>query len=245
MELIDREDHQKLYMQLYEILKRKIEQNEWTVGTQIPTEKELCGKYNVSRATVRTALLELVRHGYLKRQQGKGTFVFRKVISEGLVMLTNLNELLLEDESDLSMRVLAKTVIMPADDICILLHVQEDKHIIYIKRLWSFETDPVVFQEAFIPYHICPLLIEKDIEHDSLFQCLEKKYGIKITEIKNYFEAVRLKKEEVELLNIPDGSTALVLSQHFFSGDTKVMFTRTVNASSTIKLFMDLERKAA
>jgi len=245
MELIDREDHQKLYMQLYDILKRKIEQNEWAVGTQIPTEKELCRKYNVSRATVRTALLELVRHGYLKRQQGKGTFVFRKIISEGLIMLTSLSELMLEDESDLSLRVLAKTIITPAEDIRDLFHIQEEKNIIYIKRLWSLETEPVVFQEAFIPYHMCPLLIEENIEHDSLFQLLEKKYGIKITEIKNYFDAVRLKQEESEPLNISEGSIALVLSQHFFSGDTKVMFTRTVNASSGIRLFMDLERKAA
>jgi len=36
MELIDREDHQKLYFQLYEILKKKIESNEWLVGSQIP-----------------------------------------------------------------------------------------------------------------------------------------------------------------------------------------------------------------
>ncbi|NWF98245.1 MAG: GntR family transcriptional regulator, partial [Nitrospirae bacterium] len=42
MELIDREDHQKLYLQLYEILKKKIESGEWQVGTQIPTEEDLC-----------------------------------------------------------------------------------------------------------------------------------------------------------------------------------------------------------
>ena len=68
MELIDREDHQKLYLQLFAILKKKIESSEWSVGSQIPTEEELCKLFNVSRATVRTAVLELVRQGYLKRQ---------------------------------------------------------------------------------------------------------------------------------------------------------------------------------
>src|SRR4030043_1545111 len=97
MELIDRDDHQKLYLQLYEILKRKIEGGEWPLGSQIPTEEELCSMFNVSRATVRTAILELVRQGYLKRQQGKGTFVFKNVISEGLTMLTNFRELLFEE----------------------------------------------------------------------------------------------------------------------------------------------------
>jgi len=71
MELIDREDHQKLYLQLYEILKKKIESSEWPVGSQIPTEEDLCKIFNVSRATVRNAVMELVRQGYLKRQQAK------------------------------------------------------------------------------------------------------------------------------------------------------------------------------
>ena len=77
-ELIDRENHQKLYIQLYEIIKKKIENNEWVVGSQIPTEQELCKMFNVSRATVRTAVLELARHGFLNRQQGKGTFICKR-----------------------------------------------------------------------------------------------------------------------------------------------------------------------
>ena len=97
MELIDRQDHQKLYLQLYEILRKKIESNEWPVGSQIPTEDELCKTFNVSRATVRTALLEFVRQGYLVRRQGKGTFVSRNVMSEGLSMGANFKELPFEE----------------------------------------------------------------------------------------------------------------------------------------------------
>ena len=71
MELIDRENHQKLYLQLQTIIKKKIESGEGPIGSQIPTEEDLCNMFNVSRATVRTAVLELVRQGYLKRQQGR------------------------------------------------------------------------------------------------------------------------------------------------------------------------------
>ena len=56
MELINREDHQKLYLQLYEILKKKIESGEWALNSQIPTEEDLCSMFSVSRATVRTAV---------------------------------------------------------------------------------------------------------------------------------------------------------------------------------------------
>ncbi len=72
---VDRGSKEKLYVQIYSILIEKIESGEWPPGTQIPTEDELCRIYDVSKVTVREAIQELVREGYLKRQQGKGTFV--------------------------------------------------------------------------------------------------------------------------------------------------------------------------
>jgi GntR family transcriptional regulator len=70
---VDRESSEKLYVQLYSILKSKIENREWAVGSQIPTEDELCRTFTVSKATVRMAITELARNGYIRKQQGKGT----------------------------------------------------------------------------------------------------------------------------------------------------------------------------
>lgn len=245
MELIDRENHQKLYIQLYEIIKKKIENNEWAVGSQIPTEQELCKMFNVSRATVRTAILELTRLGFLKRQQGKGTFICKKSVSEGLTMLTSFRELMFEEGLTFSTNVLARTVIMPVDDLGIKLDIPPDKHIIYIKRLRLVDSEPVLLQETYIPYHLCPLLLEEDIEHTSLFESLEKKYGIKITKVKNYVEIAHLKTDDARLLGLPEGSAALLLTQHFYSGETQIMYTCSVKGSDRFKFLMDLERKSA
>jgi GntR family transcriptional regulator len=244
MELIDREDHQKLYFQLYEILKKKIESNEWLVGSQIPTEDELCKMFSVSRATVRTAVLELVRQGYLKRQQGKGTFIHRNYISAGLTMLTNFRELLFEEGLNFTTNVLARTVMMPTDDLDVKLDIPKDKHIIYIKRLRSIDNEPVLLQETYIPYHICPLLLEEDIEHQSLFELYEKKYVIKITRVKNYIEIAPLHPDERQLVGLPEGSQAILLNQYFYSGDSLVMYTRSIKRTDRFKFLMELERKA-
>lgn len=243
MELIDREDHQKLYLQLYEILRKKIESGEYQVGTQIPTEDDLCRMFGVSRATVRTAILELVRQGYLKRQQGKGTFIYRNSISEGLNMQTSLTELLLEEGLDIASRVLVRTVMMPVDDLEQKLDITPDKHIIYIKRLWTVQDEPVLLQENYIPHHICPLLLEDDIENHSLFETFDKKYGIKITRAKNYMDSVRLSSDEARILGLPEDSPAIVLLQHFYSGDTMIMYARTVKRPDRFRLSIDLERK--
>jgi DNA-binding GntR family transcriptional regulator len=243
MELIDREDHQKLYLQLYEILKKKIETNEWHVGSQIPTEDELCKMFSVSRATVRTAVLELVRQGYLKRQQGKGTFIHRNIISEGLNMQTSLKELLLEEGIEVMPKVLARTVMMPVDDLEQQLDITPDKHIIYIKRLWSVQDEPVLLQENYIPYHICPLLLEDDIEHNSLFELLEKKYRIKITRVKNLIDITRLTADDERVLKLPEGSMALLMTQKFYSGDTLIMYAREVKKPNRFQFLVELERK--
>jgi len=245
MELIDREDHQKLYLQLYEILKKKIESSEWPVGAQIPTEEELCKMFNVSRATVRTAVLELVRQGYLKRQQGKGTFIHKNIVSEGLTMLTNFRELLFEEGLNFSTTILARTVMMPVDDLDVKLDIPKDKHIIYIKRLRAIGNEPLLLQETYIPYHICPLLLEEDIEHYPLFDFFEKKYGVKITKVKNHIEVTYLNADEARLIGLPEASAAILLNQYFYSGETVIMYTRSIKRTDRFKFLMELQRKAS
>jgi len=244
MEHINRDDHQKLYMQLYEIIRKKIESGEWSIGSQIPTEDEICKTFNVSRATVRTAILELVRQGYLKRQQGKGTFIFRNVISEGLSMLTSFRESLFEEGLHFSTSVLARTVMMPVDDLDSKLDIPQDKHIIYIKRTRLIDGEPILLQESYVPYHICPLLLEDDIEHTSLLDLFEKKYGIRITKIKNGIDIAYLNSEESRVLGLPDNSAALLLTQYFYSGDTVFMYTRSVKRPDRFQISIELERKA-
>lgn len=244
MELIDREDHQKLYLQLYEILKKKIESGEWQVGTQIPTEEDLCNMFSVSRATVRTAVLELVRHGYLKRQQGKGTFIYRNTISDGISMLTNFRESMLEETTSITTNVLARTVMMPIDELDIKLNIPPDKHVIYIKRLQLKDNEPLIIQESFIPYHICPLLLEDDIARNSLIDIIEKKYGIRITKVRNLIDIGYLNTDEARIFGLPEGTASLVTMQFYYSGDTTFIYTRSVKKPGRFNLLIEFERKA-
>lgn len=244
MELIDREDHQKLYLQLYGILKKKIETKEWPVGSQIPTEDELCKMFNVSRATVRTAILELVRQGYLKRQQGKGTFVYKSSVSEGPIMLTNFKEVMLQEGLNLSLNILARTVMKPENDLDKKLNITPDKHIIYIKKLWTVDNEPVLLKEIYIPYNICPLLLEENLENKSLHDLFEKKYGIKITNVKTYIEISYANANNSNLLKIPQGSATLLITQYCYSGETLLMYVSSLKKPDKFHFFIEFERKS-
>jgi len=240
---IDRDKPQKLYMQVFEILRRKIESGEWAVGSQIPIEDDLCKIYEVSKATVRLAVLDLARQGYLTRQQGKGTFVCKRVIPEGLTMSTSFKELMLEAGVAFSTLVLAQTIVMPTDDLDVKLEIADDKHIIYIKRLRSIDNEPVVLQETYIPYHICPALLKEDIADHSILELFEKKYDIPITSVKGYIEVVYAKEDESRLLGLPNSSPALLLEQHFYSGDTQIMYTRSIKRPDRFRLSIEMQKK--
>ncbi len=241
--LIDREKPQKLYIQLFEILRKNIEINTWPVGSQIPIEEELCRTYEVSKATVRLAVMELVRQGYLTRQQGKGTFVCKRIIPEGLTMSTSFKELMLEAGVSFSTQVLAQTVMMPTDDLDLKLNITEDKHVIYIKRLRSVDNEPVLLQETYIPRHICPPILEEDVADNSLFELFEKKHGITITRVKDYIEVAYASADESRLLWLQKDSPVLLMDQHFYSGDTQIMYTRSIKRPDRFRFLIDFEKK--
>ena len=239
---IDREKPDKLYLQLIAILRAKLESGEWTVGMQIPTEEELCRLYEVSKATVRIAVSELVREGYFRRQQGKGTFVCKRVIAEGLAMVTSFRELMLDARVVFSTSVLAQTVMMLPEDLALKLQVADDRHLIYIKRVRSLAEEPVLLQESFLPHELCPKLLEADLEKESLLDILENQCGVNITRVRDFIEVSALAPEEGPILKLPAGSPALLLEQFFYSGDEQIMYTRSLKRPDRFRLMIDLKR---
>src|SRR5690349_24938010 len=80
------------YYQLKEIIRERIMAGEWEPGALIPSERELCEQYGISRMTARQSITELVNEGYLYREQGKGTFVAQPKITQSLTTLTSFTE---------------------------------------------------------------------------------------------------------------------------------------------------------
>lgn len=63
------------YQIIFDDIKSNILSGAYSVGEQIPTELALQETYNVSRQTVRKAILELSNEGFLRSEKGSGTYV--------------------------------------------------------------------------------------------------------------------------------------------------------------------------
>ncbi|HVP19654.1 MAG TPA: GntR family transcriptional regulator, partial [Spirochaetia bacterium] len=64
--------------QVESFLLERIESEAWAVGVKIPSERVLAAELDVSRTTIRNAILALTSRGVFERSVGQGTFVRRK-----------------------------------------------------------------------------------------------------------------------------------------------------------------------
>ena len=72
---IDRASPVPFYFQLAGLLEHEIVRLRWQPGDRLPSEAELCGRFELSRTTVRQALARLEQEGLVVRRKGFGTFV--------------------------------------------------------------------------------------------------------------------------------------------------------------------------
>ena len=70
-----------LYQQIYEFMKKKIMNGEWTLGTKIPPQRRLAHEFKVNRSTIVTALDELTADGLIESKVGRGTVVINNTWS--------------------------------------------------------------------------------------------------------------------------------------------------------------------
>lgn len=76
---IDVRNSDPFYRQIVADIKRQIEAEELAVDDRLGSHRELAEHYGVSLITVKKALSELIREGFLYARVGKGTFVARTV----------------------------------------------------------------------------------------------------------------------------------------------------------------------
>lgn len=63
------------YRRLADFLMDEIKAGRWGIGAVLPTEKDLCESFGVSRHTTREALRQLEHKGLISRRQGSGSTV--------------------------------------------------------------------------------------------------------------------------------------------------------------------------
>lgn len=83
-----------LYVQIHDKLREDMENGVYRVGDKLPSERELCESFGVSRIPVRQALELLESEGRIQSFQGKGSFVLAPRLHNRLVHIQSFSETL-------------------------------------------------------------------------------------------------------------------------------------------------------
>lgn len=204
--------HIPYYHQLIEIIKQNIQEGVWQPGDQIPSEMELCDSFGISRTVVRQALRELETSEIIVKRKGKGTFVAKPKISEGLIQkLTGFYQDMVERGLTPVTKVLFQDVTRANDKVAEYLDVAPGTDIVEIQRLRFIHDEPIQVVTTYIPLIISPDLPNIDLTHRSLYEYLETANNIKIYRGKRYIEAVLASEEQAKLLDIDEGDPLIML----------------------------------
>lgn len=201
------------YYQLRELLVNEIKKARLKPGQQIPSEFKLCEQFKVSRTVVRQAISSLVQSGYLNREKGKGTFVTKPKITESLFQnLTGTYEDMQSRGIKLDTKVLEQVKCDADMGILEGLKLQKGEPVIKIRRLRFVSNEPFALVTTYVPYKICPELLVENLTNQSLYNVLENKYNLKISNGRRSLEAVSADKKVAAMLGVKVGAPLMLLN---------------------------------
>jgi len=210
------------------------------VGQAIPSERHLSADLGVSRLTVRAALDDLVREGYLVRRRGAGTFVSEPKIAQELT-LTSFTEDMRRRGLKPESRTLELNVVPAGARLGRFLHVSPSEPIVVAKRLRLADHETMAIETLHVREALVPRLSGRDLEEQSFYELLKERYGIVVIGGMQTIEPTVTNEEESEALGVPLHSPAFLFERVSRSqGGEIVEFVHSIYRGDRYRLVTDL-----
>ena len=212
------------------------------VGDAIPSERALSGDLGVSRLTVRAALDELVREGYLVRRRGAGTFVSEPKIAQELTM-TSFTEDMQRRGLTPASRTLELEVVPAGARLGRLLHVSPSEPVVVATRLRLADRETMAIETLHVRSSLVPGLTADDLEQQSFYALLMERYGILIVGGVQTIEPTVTAEEESVALGVPLHSPAFLFERITRSQDDEIVeYVRSIYRGDRYRLVTELDR---
>jgi GntR family transcriptional regulator len=215
------------------------------VGDSIPTESEICDRFEISRPTVRQAVSALVAEGYLERRKGHGTFVTEpKIRRDFLLVMESFNKEMTEKGYHPTTRLVSLQVDRPDEDVGDKLMVGHTERVYYLRRLRSIHEKPFFVVDSFIPESKVPGIENYDLEKNSLHGLLQREFNFTFERAVRSIEIRPAEEAEAKLLQIEVGSPVhYVETLLYIETGEPLKFARTWYRGDRSKFTYELSRK--
>lgn len=182
--MLDKSNPIPIYMQLQRLIREDIVSGVYSEGEKIPSEPELSKKYQITRSTVRKAVINLVNEGLLEQVHGKGTYVRFRHIKYSIWNFSGFTDYLMKkNEMPISKILEQKTIQYNHQPYLMLVRARGVKK----EQSSLFLT----IDTSYLPLKLFPDLYKYDFATQSLYHVLRSEY--------NTFP----RRSEIRLSNIP------------------------------------------
>jgi len=205
---IDRDSHVPLHIQVENILRQLIQQEEYQNGKLLPSEQDMSKQLGISRNTFRAAMNKLVYDGLVERKKGIGTKVNQNKVHTHLEAWSSFTKEMNAKGrpfSDIDKKV---SLVKAPQEVACYLGIEENTLIQKLERLRGEHEKPIVL---FTSYFHPSIGISNDEEFDGpLYELLEDKYQIVPVVAKEEITARIPDKKLKEQLDIEDNTPVLI-----------------------------------
>lgn len=227
--IIDKTNPTPLYFQLKNILLEKIENGDYPPGKALPGEFELIEAYDVSRTTVRQAISILVNEGYLEKRRGVGTFVRKKEKANfwDLQQLRSFRKELESSGHKIDNHCLSIKKIGTDNELEQIFGSQFEQFYC-LERIRFVDGIPAICVTTYVPAEMTPDLEQYDFSKVSLFEVMNRDYGIHIHSAEKVFQAIPVSRQDAKALNIKANSPVqLVITKTFDSQQQVIEYSKS------------------
>jgi len=220
-----------IYQQLNSQLRLLIGSAECPLGSKFLTERQICERYEVSRATANKALSNLVSEGLLEFRKGVGTFVRGRPLDYNLRALVSFTDKAVAAGKEPATQVLQFQTVRAEDvldDVPQMLQVEPAASLYYIERLRLADGLPVILEKRYVVGEHCPDLSEEDVR-GSLYSIWTNRYQLPIEGADESIRAVNARGADARLLKLRDGAAGMLIrSVGYMTGNRPLWSERTL-----------------
>lgn len=225
---MDLKKNKPLYQQVATDIEFDIVQGKYQPDEQLPTEKELCDCFAVSKITIRQAVQILVKKGLVKKIRGKGTFVLSR--KETMTLGKNsigFNDFLTAKGHQIASKILKIDVAVADPQIATTLKLSRQTPITLISRLILEDQVPIGIDNIYVETDRFSDLPENLSNQDSFYEMLKQKYQVQINRSNLKINGIVADLNLSQLLKCALGDPLFVLDKTSLVDEDVIHFSKS------------------